>query len=218
MQKKELIGYIMLFLVFCVFGYLIYSQGSSLSKQKNIPKINTSVPKNKTVTSNPKQLSETTGNNASKTQTASSLDSNLGVPGWKTYKNQKLGYQLQYPSDWTASDSGKSDPAYPYDMELSKGDNNELYIGLTSSAYGTNPDGTVTTKDKLMKQYTADSNFKKIAIASGEAYYTVEETLGGPSWTVYVVGDKGTVTMACHVYTKSNETLYRQIIGTFRFN
>jgi hypothetical protein len=50
MQKKEQIGYLMLFLVVCISGYLIYSQTKDLSEQKTVSGTNAVASKNKTAT------------------------------------------------------------------------------------------------------------------------------------------------------------------------
>lgn len=138
---------------------------------------------------------------------------------WKTYRNEKLGYQLRYPSDWTATAGGASDPAYPFDMELDKGDD---HLSITSGTYGTLTDGSVFDRTSALRSVTADGNYKKIAIAGGgEGYYIVEETLGGPAPMVQLIGDRGTVTMQYSIFDSAKapaaETLFKQMIGTFKF-
>jgi len=155
-----------------------------------------------------------------------SLTQANAISGWKTYENEKLGYQIQYPSDWTASDEGKSDPQYPYDMELTKeytdaGEGYEYNMGITSRSYGTSlNDGTLFNKDAALKDLATNKDAQKIAIAGeGEAYYRAEETLGGGThWMVSIIGDKGAVAIECSFDDSTKEALYRQVISTFRFN
>lgn len=179
------------------------------------------------VTSAKKAATTTSDSSTSVTNTdneTSSTEKSSIPSDWKTYKNQKLGYQLQYPSDWTASDEGKTDPAYPYDIEISKrsadpekGD--DYYIGIGSSLYGTNVAGVIFTRESMLKDITANSAYKKISTAGSEGYYITEETKdGGTHWMIAILGDKGVANMDFDIEDSSKEALYRQVVKTFKFN
>lgn len=141
---------------------------------------------------------------------------------WKTYSDQKYGYQLQYPSNWNlASDNGSDSDGY--NVTVWQGDGfNKDNIQIVKVMYGTNADGTVSNREIYLKMLTNGSH-SNISVAGGQGYYSVNETKGGPSPTIYLVGDKEIFLMNFNIFDSKKtplseaEKLFKQVIGTFKF-
>jgi len=141
---------------------------------------------------------------------------------WKTYQDQEYGYQFQYPNDWNLVGDSNSDPD-AYNVTIWKDDGfNKDNIQIVKVVYGTNADGSVSNRESYLKMLTG-SSYSKISIAGGQGYYFVNETKGGPSPTIYLVGDKEIFLMGYNIFDSSKtptleaENLLKQIIGTFKF-
>ncbi|NCO05056.1 MAG: hypothetical protein GW939_02815 [Candidatus Magasanikbacteria bacterium] len=140
---------------------------------------------------------------------------------WKTYSDQKYGYQFQYPNDWNLAEVNDEPNSYNVTIEKDDKDNKDT-IQIVKVIYGTNTDGTVNNRKSYLKML-ANSDNSTMSITGGQEYYSVNETKGGPSPTVYVVGDTEIFLMNFNIFDSKKtplteaEKLFKQIIETFKF-
>jgi len=139
---------------------------------------------------------------------------------WKTYTDSKYGFEFKYPSDWSLV---AGDALIWKGNGINNQDNDNIQTLKVS--YGNNADGSegpASNRTNYIKFLTT-SGFSNISITGGQGYYDINETKGGPTPEIYLVGDKEIFLMVYHIYDTSKtlvseaERLLKQIAGTFKF-
>ncbi len=156
-------------------------------------------------------------------QQPTQIDKSTTAPtDWKIYEDKKYSYQLQYPNDWNLVSDSNNDPD-AYNVTFWKGNGvDEDNIQIVKVIYSTNADGSVNDRESYLKML-ASSDYSKVSVAGGQGYYFINETKGGSSPTMYIVGDEEIFLMSYAIFDSSktalleSEELFKQIAGTFRF-
>ncbi len=140
---------------------------------------------------------------------------------WKIYENEKYGYEIKYPSNWNLAEINKD----PFNMTIWEGDGlNKDNIQMVE-VYGFVSRGFIEGNlDYLKKRLKTEFNkMKEISITNGRGFYWINETKGGSSPSIYLVGKNHLFLMTYNIFEDTenalaqSELIFNQIISTFKF-
>lgn len=139
---------------------------------------------------------------------------NAETTNWQTYKNSEYGFEFKYPNNWKTLG----------DQTICEGDCiNKDNIQIVKVVYGVNADGSVNDRNSYLERFASGGGYLKISVIGGKGYYDVNETKGGPSPEIYLVGEEEIFLMNFNIFDSSKtalleaEKLFKQIISTFKF-
>lgn len=148
----------------------------------------------------------------------------LSTDSWKTYTNNKYGFEIKYPSDWEILSSDElSTTIVKSDRKtniLDKG-NGDVWMnfGIVESFYPT-VDGPEETNMSKWIQYlkSENNNFKTTVVAGQEAITdTVEPTPQSPGNIIYNFMKNKVGYNVVILYPKISDGLGAKILSTFKF-
>ncbi len=149
------------------------------------------------------------------------------VADWKTYRNEKYGFEFQYPVSWKFSEFGNAGEIYSPDFS-SEYNHRSIKSGtvITVADYGeTYRDDSVNTLNELVKIQTDDAPNIKVTFikVNGSNAVQFKHSVGENNNThdVILIVENGREYIINQQYKKNSIQPYNevldQIISTFKF-
>ena len=145
------------------------------------------------------------------------------IADWKTYTNEKYGFEFKYPTDWSVASTIKGptvslwSPEHKNQMEVT--DFRVNFCGTTSDCLKklnqNNGTDAKTIKDFLVARY---ENYKEITVDGKKAFEWIS-TAADSSYTLYIESTNGIYVISApeqETELKVSSTV-KEIISTFKF-
>lgn len=152
-------------------------------------------------------------------QSSQSVDGNLSMSDWKTYRNEKYGLEFKYPNEWLIAQESNTNNIF---VRLSKDGENSFSLNIGPI---TDIDGKKITLDEFLSFY--NKNYKDTELKQGiknindiqMVYF--DNSLVGLEKNKFVryITERGGLKYDFDLkYTDKNNVIYfEKIISTFKF-